>query len=88
MGTLPAHFALPFILCSIRYARVIPNWCIRHKVTHIKELGIRNVSCAVTTEREQSAHDVAGNTIVDAKIIVVSRSVMNVRRAKKAICAA
>jgi acyl-coenzyme A synthetase/AMP-(fatty) acid ligase len=43
-------------------------------LAHIKELGIKNVSCAVTTEREQSAHDLAGNAIAGAKIIVVSRS--------------
>ena len=43
-------------------------------LTHTKELGIRNVSCAVTTEREHSAHDLAGDAIAGAKIIVVSRS--------------
>jgi acyl-coenzyme A synthetase/AMP-(fatty) acid ligase len=43
-------------------------------LAHIKEFGIRNVSCAVTTEREQSAHDLAGNAIAGDKIIVVSRS--------------
>jgi acyl-coenzyme A synthetase/AMP-(fatty) acid ligase len=42
-------------------------------LAHIKDLGIRNVSCAVTTEREQSAHDLAGNTSVEVKTIVVTR---------------
>ncbi len=42
-------------------------------ITHIKELGIKNVSCAVTTEREQLEHDLAGNAFAEVKIIVVSR---------------
>lgn len=41
-------------------------------IAHTKDLGIKNVSCFVTTEREQSEHDIAGS-IVEAKVIVVSR---------------
>ena len=42
-------------------------------LAHTKELGIKNVSCVVTTEREQLGHDLAGNASVEAKIVVVSR---------------
>jgi acyl-coenzyme A synthetase/AMP-(fatty) acid ligase len=43
-------------------------------IAHIKELGLKNVSCAVTTEREQSEHDLAGNAFAEVKIIVVLRA--------------
>ncbi len=43
-------------------------------IAHIKELALKNVSCVVTTEREQSEHDLAGNASAEVKIIVVSRA--------------
>ena len=42
-------------------------------IAQVKELGIKNVSCVVTTEREQLEHDLSGNVSVEAKIVVVSR---------------
>jgi acyl-coenzyme A synthetase/AMP-(fatty) acid ligase len=37
-----------------------------------KALGIKNVSCVISTAREQSLHDLAGSPLVGAKIVVVS----------------
>ena len=41
-------------------------------LVHAKERGLKNISCVVTTAAEQSAHDLAGNPLVGAKIIVVA----------------
>jgi acyl-coenzyme A synthetase/AMP-(fatty) acid ligase len=46
-------------------------------VTQLQRLGINNVSCIVTTVREQSLHGLSGPPMVGAKIIVVPEQGIN-----------
>jgi acyl-coenzyme A synthetase/AMP-(fatty) acid ligase len=42
-------------------------------VAHAKALAVKNVSCVVTIQREQSAYDVGTNPIIGAKLVTISR---------------
>jgi len=44
-----------------------------HSLAQVRGLGINNISCVVTTAREQLTHRLVGNPLPGASIIVVSR---------------
>ena len=46
-------------------------------LAQVQTLGIKNISCIVTTAREQSLHDLPGNKLISVKVIVVSEPGLN-----------